>query len=135
MRYCLDMSFVHLHCHSEFSLLDGAVRLDELVKKAAGFGMPAVAVTDHGNLHAAMAAREVERDESRDAAEPRAERPRAVVVGEASPRDEHGFLEDVVRVRAPSTRTDQSHQAIRVLSDEHFEEFAGGGVMHVDAPS
>ncbi|NDG72767.1 MAG: PHP domain-containing protein, partial [Proteobacteria bacterium] len=32
------MSFVHLHCHSEFSLLDGAVRLDELVKKAAGFG-------------------------------------------------------------------------------------------------
>ena len=48
------MSFVHLHCHSEFSLLDGAVRLDELVKKAAGFGMPAVAVTDHGNLHAAV---------------------------------------------------------------------------------
>jgi hypothetical protein len=82
-----------------------------------------------------MAAREIERDESRDAAEPRAERPRAVVISEASPRDEHGFLEDVVRVRAPSTRTDRSHQAIRVLSDEHFEEFAGGGVMHVDAPS
>ena len=48
------MSFVHLHCHSEYSLLDATVRLDELVKKTAGLGMPAVAVTDHGNLHAAV---------------------------------------------------------------------------------
>ena len=48
------MSFVHLHCHSEFSLLDASVRVDELVKKAAVLGMPAVAVTDHGNLHAAV---------------------------------------------------------------------------------
>ena len=48
------MSFVHLHCHSEFSLLDASVRVAELVKKAAGLGMPAVAVTDHGNLHAAV---------------------------------------------------------------------------------
>ena len=48
------MSFVHLHCHSEFSLLDASVRVGELVKKAAAFGMPAVAVTDHGNLHAAV---------------------------------------------------------------------------------
>ncbi len=48
------MSFVHLHCHSEFSLLDASVRVSELVKKAAVLGMPAVAVTDHGNLHAAV---------------------------------------------------------------------------------
>jgi len=48
------MSFVHLHCHSEFSLLDASVRVGELVKKAAVLGMPAVAVTDHGNLHAAV---------------------------------------------------------------------------------
>ena len=48
------MSFVHLHCHSEFSLLDATVRLDKLVKKTVEFGMPAVAVTDHGNLHAAV---------------------------------------------------------------------------------
>jgi DNA polymerase III subunit alpha len=48
------MSFVHLHCHSEFSLLDGAIRPSELVAKAKTFGMPAVAVTDHGNLHAAV---------------------------------------------------------------------------------
>jgi DNA polymerase-3 subunit alpha len=47
-------SFVHLHLHSEYSLLDGAVRLDELVKRTKELGMPAVAVTDHGNLYGAI---------------------------------------------------------------------------------
>jgi DNA polymerase III subunit alpha len=42
--------FVHLHVHTEFSLLDGAIRIRDLVKKAASLGMEAVAVTDHGNL-------------------------------------------------------------------------------------
>ena len=46
--------FVHLHVHSEYSLLDGAIRMDQLVKKAAGFGMPAIALTDHGNLFGAV---------------------------------------------------------------------------------
>lgn len=48
------MSFVHLHCHSEYSLLDGAVRVEDLIRKAAEFGMPAVALTDHGNLYGAV---------------------------------------------------------------------------------
>jgi len=47
-------SFVHLHLHSEYSLLDGAVRLDDLVKRTKELGMPAVAVTDHGNLYGAI---------------------------------------------------------------------------------
>src|SRR5881394_3468439 len=47
-------SFVHLHLHTEYSLLDGAVRMKELMKKAVEFGMPAVAITDHGNLHGAI---------------------------------------------------------------------------------
>ncbi len=47
------MSFVHLHCHSEYSLLDGANRIDALVDRALDLGMPALAVTDHGNLHGA----------------------------------------------------------------------------------
>ncbi|MEE8484589.1 MAG: PHP domain-containing protein, partial [Nitrospinota bacterium] len=46
--------FVHLHLHSEYSLLDGAIRFSELLKKAEVFGMPAVAVTDHGNLFGAL---------------------------------------------------------------------------------
>jgi len=48
------MSFVHLHCHSEYSLLDGAVRVADYIKKAKEFGMPAVALTDHGNLYGAV---------------------------------------------------------------------------------
>ncbi|WP_291164580.1 DNA polymerase III subunit alpha [Gemmatimonas sp. UBA7669] len=47
------MSFVHLHCHSEYSLLDGANRIDDLIKRAQHFEMPALAITDHGNMHAA----------------------------------------------------------------------------------
>lgn len=44
-------SFVHLHCHTQYSLLDGAIRIKELAKQASQFGMPAVAMTDHGNLY------------------------------------------------------------------------------------
>jgi len=47
-------SFVHLHLHTEYSLLDGSIRMKELMKKAAEFGMPAVAITDHGNLFGAI---------------------------------------------------------------------------------
>jgi len=47
-------AFVHLHTHSEFSLLDGAARIPELVARAAALGQPAVAVTDHGVLYGAV---------------------------------------------------------------------------------
>ena len=46
--------FVHLHCHSHYSLLDGASKIPNLVQRAKALGMPALAVTDHGNLHAAV---------------------------------------------------------------------------------
>jgi len=45
------MSFVHLHVHSEYSLLDGAIRIKDLVDKAKEFDMPAVALTDHGVMY------------------------------------------------------------------------------------
>ena len=47
------MSFVHLHCHSEYSLLDGANRIDDLIARALELEQPALAITDHGNLHGA----------------------------------------------------------------------------------
>ncbi|MFZ4596500.1 MAG: PHP domain-containing protein, partial [Verrucomicrobiaceae bacterium] len=47
-------SFVHLHLHTEYSLLDGAVRVPELMKRTKALGMPAVAMTDHGNLFGAI---------------------------------------------------------------------------------
>lgn len=48
------MSFVHLHTHSEYSLLDGMCRIEELIAKAKEMGMPAVALTDHGALYGAF---------------------------------------------------------------------------------
>src|SRR5262249_3598161 len=47
-------SFVHLHCHSHYSLLDGANRIPELVAHVKAHGMNAVALTDHGNLYGAI---------------------------------------------------------------------------------
>ncbi len=46
--------FVHLHNHTEYSLLDGASRIEEVVKLAAQYGMPALAITDHGNMFGAV---------------------------------------------------------------------------------
>lgn len=45
-----EKSFVHLHVHTDYSLLDGACRMDRLFKRASELGMPAVAMTDHGNI-------------------------------------------------------------------------------------
>ena len=53
-RSRLSGKFVHLHLHSQYSLLDGGNRLDRLVKRVKELGMDAVAVTDHGNLHGAV---------------------------------------------------------------------------------
>ncbi|MCH7527336.1 MAG: PHP domain-containing protein [Planctomycetes bacterium] len=49
-----DAPFVHLHVHTHYSLLDGATRIDALVTRAKEMNMPAVAITDHGNLFGAI---------------------------------------------------------------------------------
>ncbi len=49
-----SQSFVHLHLHTDYSMLDGAVRIKQLMKKAVDFDMPAVAMTDHGVLYGAI---------------------------------------------------------------------------------
>ncbi len=46
--------YLHLHNHSEYSLLDGAIRIEDLVSTAKKMGMSAVALTDHGNLFGAI---------------------------------------------------------------------------------
>jgi DNA polymerase-3 subunit alpha len=48
------MSFVHLHVHTQYSLLDGANKIDQLVRTVAAAGMPAAAITDHGNMFGAV---------------------------------------------------------------------------------
>lgn len=49
-----DRPFVHLHCHTHYSLLDGASRIPELVEHVKANGMNSVAITDHGNLYGAI---------------------------------------------------------------------------------
>ncbi len=49
-----DDSFIHLHVHTQYSLLDGAIRIDPLLKRAGEFGMDAVAITDHGTMFGAI---------------------------------------------------------------------------------
>jgi len=51
MRYS---DFVHLHLHTEYSLLDGAIKIDELIEQALLYKMPALAITDHGNIFGAI---------------------------------------------------------------------------------
>ncbi len=48
------MSFIHLHNHTHYSLLDGLIKIPDLVKKAKEFGMSALAITDHGNMYGAI---------------------------------------------------------------------------------
>ncbi len=48
------MSFVHLHNHTQYSMLDGACRVDRMINLAKEYNMPAVAITDHGNLFGAI---------------------------------------------------------------------------------
>ena len=50
----VDKNFVHLHVHSDYSLLDGACRIDRLMDRAVELGMGALALTDHGNLYGAI---------------------------------------------------------------------------------
>ena len=50
----LAADFVHLHVHTEFSLLDGMIRIKDLVERAATYQMPAVAITDHGAMFGAV---------------------------------------------------------------------------------
>ena len=50
----MPSSFTHLHTHTEFSMLDGAARVDALVAKAIADGMPALGITDHGNMYGVL---------------------------------------------------------------------------------
>ncbi|MCI0660196.1 MAG: DNA polymerase III subunit alpha [Acidobacteria bacterium] len=59
----MDKQFVHLHLHTDYSLLDGAIKIGPLAQRAAELKMPAVAITDHGNLYGALSFYHKMRDE------------------------------------------------------------------------
>ena len=51
----MSKSFVHLHAHTEYSMLDGAAKINDYLKKVKELNQPAAAITDHGNLYGALA--------------------------------------------------------------------------------
>ena len=58
----MSESFVHLHLHTEYSMLDGASRIDEVVAAVAADGQPAVGITDHGNMYGVLELHDAARD-------------------------------------------------------------------------
>ena len=48
------MSFTHLHCHTQYSLLDGAIKIGDLIETSKAFGQDSAAITDHGVLYGAV---------------------------------------------------------------------------------
>ena len=50
----MSKDFTHLHLHTQYSFLDGAIRIKDLVKRVSELGMTQVAVTDHGNMFGAL---------------------------------------------------------------------------------
>ncbi|MCL1979516.1 MAG: PHP domain-containing protein, partial [Proteobacteria bacterium] len=50
----MSTPFVHLHVHTQYSMLDGAIRVSDLIESAKNFGMGAVAITDHGAMYGAL---------------------------------------------------------------------------------
>ena len=50
----MSSKFVHLHTHSHYSLLDGLIKIDDMVDEAIKMGMPAIALTDHGSMYGAI---------------------------------------------------------------------------------
>jgi DNA polymerase III subunit alpha len=88
--------FVHLHVHSEYSMLDGAARLSDLFAECARMGMPAIAITDHGNLYGAY-----------DFAQKAAAAGIKPIIGiEAYVAPEHRGLKQPVRWGTPAQRDD-----------------------------
>ena len=87
-------SFVHLHLHTEFSMLDGAARIKDVVAAAAADGQPAIGITDHGNMYGVLDFYKAARDagikpvigtEGYFVTTPRTDRPRRVYPGPADP--------------------------------------------------
>jgi DNA polymerase-3 subunit alpha len=111
--------FVHLHLHTEFSLLDGACRVGELLDKVAELKMPAVAVTEHGNLFSAVT--------FHDAAKKRGVKPILgceVYVAPGDRRDRSGIPGETQNHLVLLAETDEGfHNLIKLVSSGYTEGF------------
>src|SRR6187455_2260661 len=111
--------FVHLHLHTEFSLLDGACRINELLDRVAALKMPAVAVTEHGNLFSAVT--------FHDAAEKRGVKPILgceVYVAPGARTDRSGTPGETANHLVLLSETNEGfHNLIKLVSSGYTEGF------------
>ena len=99
-----EPSCVHLHVHSEYSLLDGASKIDGLVERAAAFGQPAIGLTDHGVMNGAV---ELYQAARRAGIKP--------IVG-----CEVYFVDDHAAVAAPGQRLEHNHLTLLAASNDGY---------------
>jgi DNA polymerase-3 subunit alpha len=113
-------SFVHLHTHSEYSLLDGASRLEELCAKAEALGMPAIALTDHGVMFGVL--------DFYEAARRHGVKPIVGVEAYVAPRSRFdrnpGEDEEKYRHLTLLARNEEGYRnLLRLVTDAHLEGF------------
>jgi DNA polymerase-3 subunit alpha len=113
-------SFVHLHTHSEYSLLDGAARLDEMCATAARLGMPAIALTDHGSMFGVL--------DFYEAARAHGVKPIVGVEAYVAPRSRFdrssGEDEEKYRHLTILARNEEGYRnLLRLVTDAHLEGF------------
>ncbi len=118
-----DRPFVHLHCHSHYSLLDGANRIPELVERTKKLGMNALALTDHGNLYGAIEFyRECKerRHQSRSSATKPMSPPASATEREARRRGEAGFHLTLLAKNATGFKNLIKMASIAFLEGYHY---------------
>jgi DNA polymerase-3 subunit alpha len=115
-----ERPFVHLHCHSHYSLLDGASRIPELVKRVKTLGMSAVALTDHGNLYGAI---ELYREANEAGIKPILGYEAYVAPGKRGDRDARGMSEASYHLTLLAANRTGFQNLIRMASLAFLEGF------------
>jgi DNA polymerase-3 subunit alpha len=115
-----EADFVHLHLHTEYSLLDGACRLDELVDHGAKLGMKAMAITDHGNMFGAIAFYDACRDRG---LKPILGCEIYVAIGSRLERAGTGITEAYNHLTLLATNAEGYHNLVKLVSIGYLEGF------------
>ncbi|HEY5908961.1 MAG TPA: DNA polymerase III subunit alpha, partial [Vicinamibacteria bacterium] len=116
----MSQEFVHLHLHTEFSLLDGACQIDALVDQAARQGMKALAITDHGNMFGAVAFHDACRDQG---LKPILGCEIYVATGSRFDRNASGISEAYNHLTLLATNDEGYHNLVRLVSLGYTEGF------------
>jgi DNA polymerase-3 subunit alpha len=112
--------FVHLHLHTQYSLLDGAIRLDDLFKRAKEFRMPALAITDHGNMFGAV---EFYEKAQQHGIKPIIGCEIYVAPGSRFDKDSHGTKETSHHLILLAKNKSGYQNLIKLITDAYFEGF------------